>query len=107
MSGEGDALGDARFQTISADCEEEHENEVEPNDPEMKMAGLQSVVSDQAKVECINQEGGRNKPIAKPRPGEALRAAVIFGHGLEGNAPPEVTVNLDVPFVPARVGGIT
>src|SRR5215472_335990 len=32
---------------------------------------------------------------------------MIFGHGLERHAPPKISVNLNVPLIPARVGGIT
>jgi hypothetical protein len=31
---------------------------------------------------------------------------VIFGDGLKRDAPPEIAVNLNVPVVPAAVGGI-
>jgi hypothetical protein len=31
---------------------------------------------------------------------------VIFRYGLEHNAPPEIAVDLNVPFIPARIGGI-
>ena len=35
---------------------------------------------------------------------QAFHSAVIFGNGLEHDAPPEISVDLDVPFVPPRVG---
>src|ERR1041385_7527886 len=31
---------------------------------------------------------------------------MIFGHRLQGNAPPKIAVDLHVPLVPAAVGGI-
>src|SRR5437764_599010 len=73
----------------------------------MKMAGLERVVSDEGKVNRVDQDRGRNKAIAEPGTGEAFRAAVIFGDGLESDAPPKVSVDLDVPLIPAGVGGIT
>src|SRR5205807_5624393 len=75
--------------------------------PVMKMAGLEGVVSDEGKVNRVDQDRGRDKTIAEPGAGEAFRAAVIFGHGLESNAPPKVAIDLDVPLIPAGVGGIT
>src|SRR5437660_10545861 len=44
--------------------------------------------------------------MAQPGAGEAFRAAVILGHSLQDNAPPEIPVDLDVPFVPTGIGRV-
>ena len=51
----------------------------------------------------IYDHGGGDEAIAKLDAGQAFRAAVIFGHGLQDDAPPEIPVNLDVPFLPAGI----
>src|SRR6266850_908437 len=54
----------------------------------------------------IENNGRGNESIAQPHPRKTLRASVIFRHGLEHDAPPEIAVDLNVPFIPARIGGI-
>src|SRR5207247_9216334 len=47
-----------------------------------------------------------NQPVPKPNTSQTFSAAMIFGDGLECYAPPEIAVDLHVPFVPPAVGRI-
>ena len=70
------------------------------------MTRAQLVVNEQTQNDEIDDDRRRHEPMAQPGAGEAFRAAVILGHGLQDNAPPEIPVDLDVPFVPTGIGGI-
>src|SRR6266496_4608045 len=55
----------------------------------------------------IKDDGGRDQPVAKPDTRQALSTTVIFSDCLQRDAPPEISVNLNVPFIPSAIGGIT
>ena len=73
----------------------------------LDMADIQLPVNQETERGQVDNDRCRYQPIPQTGPRKAFRAAVIFGHGLQRDAPPKVSVNLDVPFVPAGVGGIT
>ena len=65
------------------------------------MAGVQLLIGHEREHDEIDDDGGRHEPVMERGAGEAFRAAVILRDGAQDNAPPEVAVDLDVPFVPA------
>src|SRR4029450_84644 len=70
------------------------------------MRSVYLVINQQADRNQIEDDHRDNHPVAKPHTGQTLSRAVILGDGLKRDAPPEITVNLNVPLVPAAVGGI-
>src|SRR4029077_3289117 len=71
--------------------------------PQVEMRSVQLSVNDNAQRNETDDYGCGNEPVAQPDAGQPFRAAVIFSDCLKRNAPPEVSVNLDVPFVPAGI----
>src|SRR5947209_9890511 len=67
------------------------------------MRGVQLPINDNAKRDQIENDGSCDHSIAEPHACEAFRTAVIFSDRLQNDAPPEISVDLDVPFVPAGV----
>ena len=62
--------------------------------------------------EMVDQQGDDNEiydycggdiAIAKLNTGQAFSVAVIFGDGPQNDAPPEVSLNLNVPFLPSGI----
>src|SRR5439155_8769594 len=96
----------ARFQRARSRCKKTQESQVKNDWPEINARSVYLVVSQQAYRNQIENDHGNNHPVAKPHPGQTLSCAVIFGDGLKRDAPPEIAVNLNVPVVPAAVGGI-
>src|SRR6266850_5124874 len=67
---------------------------------------MELAINDDAESEQIKNDGGSNTTVAQACAGQPLSAAVIFSHSLQNVAPPKVSVNLDVPFVPTRIDRI-
>ena len=67
------------------------------------MSGIKEMVDEQRDDDKIYDHGGGDVAVAKLDPGQAFSAAVIFRNRPQNDAPPEVTVNLDVPFLPAGI----
>ena len=67
------------------------------------MASIKEMVDEQAEDDEIYDHGGGDVAVAKLNTGQAFPAAVMFRHCPQNDAPPEVTVNLDVPFLPAGI----
>ena len=55
----------------------------------------------------IEDDGGRDQTVAKPNTRQAFPVTVIFSNRLQRDAPPEISVNLNVPFIPPAIGRIT
>src|SRR3954463_5211321 len=106
VSGSVNHLSDARFQTASAINQKKKKQVIEADQPPIKMAGMQLMVHQEAKEHEVDQDRGGNEFVTQSGAGQAFRSAVVFGHGLERDTPPEVSVNLDVPFVPAGIARI-
>ncbi len=80
---------------------------IDRDEPGLGMADVQLPVGQKTERDEIDDDRRGHEPIAKTGARQAFRAAVIFGHRLQGNAPPKISVNLNVPFIPAGIGGIT
>ena len=69
-------------------------------------AAVQVAVDDHGEKEEVEDDRGGDEAITQPHPGQAFRSAVIFGHGLEDDAPEEIPVDLDVPLFPTGIGRV-
>src|ERR1051326_2017516 len=67
------------------------------------MGSVKLAINYDAQRNEIEDRGGRDDSIPQSRARESFRAAVIFRHRLQDDAPPKVSVDLDVPFVPTSV----
>src|SRR5437764_12043733 len=67
---------------------------------------MQLAINHDAKRDQIEDHRGGDHSIPKTHSCQPFRAAMIFSDGLENDAPPKVAVDLDVPFVPARIDRI-
>src|SRR5262249_35063190 len=67
------------------------------------MRSVKLAVNHDAERNEIQNTGRRDHSVSETRPGQSLRATVILGHGLENDAPPKVTIDLDVPLVPTGI----
>src|SRR4029453_5061990 len=81
-------------------------SEVKSNWPEINARNVYLVVNQQAYRNQIEDDHGNNHPVQNPPTGQKFFWAVIFRNGLKRGAPPKIAVNLNVPVVPAAVGGI-
>src|SRR6266446_1980922 len=75
----------------------------EPALPAAQTRRVELPVDHHTERDQTNDYGRSDESVAQPDPGQSLRAGVIFRHRLQNDAPPEVSVNLDVPFVPAGI----
>ncbi len=71
------------------------------------MRDVELVINEQRGGDEIDDDGGRHGAITQADAGKAFCAAVIFGERLQRHAPPKISVELKVPFLPTGVGGIT
>src|SRR4029077_5126382 len=99
-------FGYARFQRARARSEKTQESSVKNDWPEINARNANLVVNQQTDRNQIEDDHRNNHPVAKPHTGQTFSCAVIFGDGLKRDAPPEIAVNLNVPVIPAAVGGI-
>ena len=102
--GGDDQLGDARFQPMRAIPQDEQIDDVGAEQPEVGVRGEGAAVDERGDDDDVREEGGDDHARGEADAGEALRAAVVFGDGAEGDGPPEVAVDLHVPVFPAGVG---
>ena len=63
-------------------------------------------VNEEAEEEEVEKEGRGNHPGSQADAGQAFRSPVVFRDTAHGHPPPETSVDLDVPFFPAGVGGV-
>src|SRR6266851_5916888 len=102
-----DKLGHARFQsagTVRQKTEEEH---IGNHEPKIDMPNIYLPVNQKTQSDEIENDRGRDETITKPHAGETFRSTVVFGHSLEDDAPPKVSIDLNVPFIPAAVCRVT
>src|ERR1051325_5941348 len=106
MRGEIDKLGDGRLQRARPCSTENKEQQIWNKEPEIDMRGVELVVNKKRESDQIEDDRRRHQSAPESDAREAISTSVIFGHGLQHNTPPEVPVDLNVPIVPARIGGI-
>ncbi len=70
------------------------------------MRNVELAIDHQTYSNQIKNDRGGDEPAAKPNTGQTFPAAVVFGDGLKRYAPPEISVDLNVPLVPSAIGGI-
>src|SRR2546423_14030099 len=107
MRSKVDQFRDARLQRPRAMPKENKKKSVRDDRPKIEMRSVKLAVNDNAESEQIKNDGGGDATVAQTRAGQPLRAAVIFSDRLENDAPPKISVNLDVPFVPTGINRIT
>src|SRR2546429_4264347 len=86
--------------------QENDETRIGSNEPGLGVAHVQLPINQQAERNKIDDYRRRHEPIAETGAGQTFRAAMIFGHRLQCYAPPKISINLNVPLVPAGIGGI-
>ena len=69
----------------------------------MDVPSVKEMVAEQSEDDEIYDHGGGDVTVAKLNTGQAFSVPVIFRNRPQNDAPPEVTVNLDVPFLPAGI----
>src|ERR1700704_1966407 len=86
--------------------QENDETRIDNDEPWFGVTHVQLPVNQETERHQIDDYRRRDEPIAQASARQALRTTVIFGHGLQDYAPPKIPINLNVPFIPAGVGGI-
>src|SRR6266699_6299564 len=71
------------------------------------MRNVELAIDQQTRCNQIKNDRGGDEPVAKPNAGQTFAATVVFGDGLKRYAPPKISIDLNVPFVPPAIGGIT
>jgi hypothetical protein len=107
MPGQIDKFRHPRLQRSGAKSKEDEKEQKRNNGPKIEMRSVELAVNDDAKRDETDDYGCGNEPIAQPDAGQSVRAAVIFSHRLQNDAPPKVPVDLDVPLIPASVDRVT
>src|SRR4051812_18853430 len=67
------------------------------------MGAVELPVNQNRQGNQVHDDCRRNALVSNANAGQTLWTSVVFGHGLQDNAPPEIAVDLDVPFIPARI----
>src|SRR5437879_1253943 len=70
------------------------------------MRTVELAIDQQTRCNQIKNDRSGDEPVAKPNAGQTFPAAVVFGDGLKCYAPPEISIDLNVPLVPPAIGGI-
>ena len=107
IGGKIDQFRRAFLEFARPDNQKKNENEVRNEKPKIDVGVIELAVNQDADEDQINDDCGRHEAVTQPSACEAFRTAVIFGHSLEHKTPPEISINLNVPFIPAAVRGIT
>src|SRR4029450_10984331 len=71
------------------------------------MGDVELPIHQQTQRNEIQYDGGRDQTVAKPNTRQAFLGTVIFSDRLQRDAPPQIPVDLNVPFIPSAIGGIT
>ncbi len=106
MRREINELGDARFQSARARREKNQEKQIESDEPKIDMGSIELPINQKAQRHQIENDRGGDKTITQPDAGQAFGVAMILGHGLQDDAPPKISVDLNVPIIPAAIDGI-
>src|SRR5262249_18516603 len=102
-----DKFRNARFKRASPAPKEKQKERTRDQRPKIEMRSVKLAINHNAERDKIENDSGRDHPIAETGPGQPFCAAVILRHRLKQDAPPKVTVNLDVPFVPTGIDRVT
>src|SRR5207237_8505078 len=98
-----DNIHHPRIKSSRARGKENKKERIRNDRPKIEMRRVELPVDHHTERDQTNDYGRSDEPVAQPDAGQSLRAGVIFRHRLQNDAPPEVSVNLDVPFVPAGI----
>ena len=107
MRREINKLRDAQFQSARARREKNQEKQIESDEPKIEMGSIELPINQKTQRHQIENDRGGDETITQPDAGQAFGVAMILGHGLEDDAPPKISVDLNVPFVPTGIGGVT
>ena len=99
-------LRDPPLQAPGPGPEKKEKERIGNQNPQIHSGAVQVPVEDHRENEQIHDDRCGDKTIAEPHPRQAFWPAVILGHGLEDDAPEEIPIDLDVPFLPAGVRGV-
>src|SRR5207253_11171861 len=75
--------------------------------PQLNMRNVELAIDQQTYCNQIKDDRGGDETTAKPNARQTFPAAMVFGYGLKRYAPPEISIDLNVPLVPPAIGGIT
>src|SRR6266852_52864 len=64
---------------------------------------MELAVNHNAESKKTKNDSGSDEPVAQAHARQSLRAGVILRYGLENNAPPKVSIDLDVPLIPTSI----
>src|SRR6266852_4996123 len=64
---------------------------------------MELAVNHNAESKKTKNDSGSDEPVAQAHARQSLRAGVILGYSLENNAPPKVSIDLDVPLIPTSI----
>src|ERR1700730_2869888 len=98
-----DELPHSRFQAARPEKKKQRENAVRDSKDQVHMPGVKEMVNEQGEDDEVHDDGGGDVSEAELNAGQACSAAVIFRDRSQNDAPPEVPINMDVPFLPAGI----
>ena len=101
-----DKFRNPAFQCARPGRKKNREEQIRDDEPKIDVGSVELPINQKTQGNEIEDDGRGNESSAEPDAGEAFRAAVIFGHGLQRDAPPKISVNLNVPLIPTGIGGI-
>src|SRR4030095_6832950 len=106
VRGKIDKLGHARFQRSRARPKKKQKERVWNHRPKIEMRSVQLPVNHNAQCDETDNDCGCHHSMPESRARQSFCSAVVLGHRLQQNAPPKISVNLDVPFVPTGIDRI-
>src|SRR5207302_6553653 len=101
-----DKFRNPAFQCARPGRKKNREEQIRDDEPKIDAGRVELPINQKTQGNEIEDDGRGDKSSAEPDAREAFRAAVILGHGLQRDAPPKISVNLNVPLIPAGIGGI-
>ena len=106
VGGKIDQLAHPAFQAPRALKEKQGKESVRNNQDQIEVSTVKETINQKDKNDEIYDDSRGDVAISKLHPGQTFSAPVIFRHCAQNDAPPEVSVNLDIPFLPAGIDGI-
>src|SRR5439155_26046314 len=103
MGGKIDELRHSRLQRACARCQKNQKERVRNDRPKIEMGSVELAVNHNAESKKTKNDSGSDEPVAQAHARQSLRGGVILGYGLENNAPPKVSIDLDVPLIPTSI----
>jgi hypothetical protein len=106
VGGEVDKLRNARSKAVPSNGKERQECYVGSDKDDGNLPGIEKMINEKTDNDKVYHDCGSDITITETNAGKTFGSAVIFGHCLQDNAPPEIAVDQEIPVLPAGIDGV-